>query len=119
MKIPEPTMLPNTSPMAIGRDSIRADRPADGLLSSIRVLPQRCAIGCAQQIMKVLHPLLALGVQAPGLVAARGEPALHGFADRGVLDLHLVAEALVLRRARRVGANRVGIIELDEIGRAS
>src|ERR1043166_721967 len=106
MKIPEPTMLPNTSPMAIGRDSIRGDRPANGLLSSIRVLPQRRAIRCAQQIMKMLHPLLPPGIQAPGFVAARGEPALHRFADRGILGLHLIAEALVLRRARRVGANR-------------
>src|ERR1044071_963917 len=112
--MPEPTMLPNTRPMAIGNDSIRADRPEiEGPFSSMRVLPQRRAIRGAQQIVKVLHALLALRVQAPGFVAARGEPPLHGFADRGVLDLHLVAEALVLRRPRRVGAGGIVVVELD------
>src|SRR5262245_11146287 len=114
VKMPEPTMLPTTSALAIsrpsGRASLRAGSPFTGRCSSV------IAVRGPQQVVEVLHAGLPLRAQPPGVIAARRQSALHRLADRDVLGLHFVAEREVLLPPRlflRVAARRIEVVEVD------
>src|SRR5215469_3327021 len=67
------------------REEVEGDRPKSD--------PQRLGHQAVEVVHRMLADLAALGIddEAALAVAARGEPALHGFADPVVLDAEDVA----------------------------
>src|SRR5690606_33893906 len=74
-------------------------RDADGPGGWIRSIRGTC-IRRAQQVVEMPDAALAFRAQASALVTARGEAALHRFADQYIFHLHLITELGVAGNAR-------------------